>query len=159
MARLNLTLGEVRDVIGDGAIFGHSGFVCKSVMSLDRAGHDDLSFVKSQKYVQAAKKSRAGALLVPEALGGTDARQLVLSDPVAGLGKLLHWISEKQCVATPGVHHAAQIAEDVAEQEQVWGNPARPKMEEMRIRVLLGELGDMKRELRELREANQEVKG
>ncbi len=150
MARLNLTLGEVRDVIGDGAIFGHSGFVCKSVMSLDRAGHDDLSFVKSQKYVQAAKKSRAGALLVPEALGGTDARQLVLSDPVAGLGKLLHWISEKQCVATPGVHHAAQIAESATLGENVAIG---------RIQVLLGELADMKRELRELREANQEVKG
>jgi len=150
MARLNLTLGEVRDVIGDGAIFGHSGFVCKSVMSLDRAGHDDLSFVKSQKYVQAAKKSRAGALLVPEALGGTDARQLVLSDPVAGLGRLLHWISEKQCVATPGVHHAAQIAESATLGENVAIG---------RIQVLLGELADMKRELRELREANQEVKG
>ncbi len=150
MARLNLTLGEVRDVIGDGAIFGHSGFVCKSVMSLDRAGHDDLSFVKSQKYVQAAKKSRAGALLVPEALGGTDAHQLVLSDPVAGLGKLLHRISEKQCVATPGVHHAAQIAESATLGENVAIG---------RIQVLLGELADMKRELRELREANQEVKG
>ena len=119
MAKLNLTLGEVREVMGDGVIFGHSDFVCKSIVSLDRAETDDLSFVKEQKYFQAAEQSRAGALLVPEALGGSDAHQLVLSDPVAGLGKLLHWISEQQRVETPGVHQSAQIAESATLGEDV----------------------------------------
>ena len=41
-------------MIGEGVVFGHADFVCKSVVRLDQAGPDDLSFVKSERHFAAA---------------------------------------------------------------------------------------------------------
>ncbi len=41
---------------------------------------------------------------------------------------------------------------DVEPGQVVWGNPARPKVEEMRIQVLLGKLAKMQREIRRLKQ-------
>ena len=69
MAKLDLTLGEVRELIGDGVIFGHADFRCQKIAGLDRAGADDLSFVEGARHFASVERSAAGALLVPEALG------------------------------------------------------------------------------------------
>ncbi len=114
MAKLNLTLGEVRDLVGEGVIFGHADFVCRSIVRLDHAGPSDLSFVKGEKYFAAAEASRAGALVVPQALGGTQAHQLVLSDPHAGLARLLDWVAERQRGKATGIDPRATVAESAS---------------------------------------------
>lgn len=109
MARLGLTLGRVRDVIGEGELVGAADFFCESVASLRVAGAADLSFVKSERYFESASGSRAGALLVPARLEGIAAHQLVLSNPFSALGRLLHWISERDTRQEPGVDSSARV--------------------------------------------------
>ena len=60
-----MTLEAIRDLVGGGEIVGSPDFVCESVASLDRAGPDQLSFVKDRNFLDRAMNSGAGALHWP----------------------------------------------------------------------------------------------
>lgn len=96
MTTLNMTLGEARDLIEEGVIFGHADFHCRAIRGLDLAEEQDLACVESAEDLEAAKTTRAGALLVPEALGGVDAHQLIVPDPRATLQRLLARLSRAE---------------------------------------------------------------
>ncbi|MFQ5527186.1 MAG: hypothetical protein ACE5GX_13105 [Thermoanaerobaculia bacterium] len=83
MSELNMTLGEVRELIGEGVIFGHADFHCREIRSLAFAEEQDLAVVGSPDQLAAAEASAAGAFLVSEALGGLDGHQLIVEDPMA----------------------------------------------------------------------------
>lgn len=89
MTTLDMTLGQVRDLMEEGVIFGHSDFHCRALQELAVAEAPDLAWVETPDQFEAAAASRAGALLVPEALGGLDAHQLIVPDPRASLERLL----------------------------------------------------------------------
>jgi hypothetical protein len=89
MTTLDMTLGQVRDLMEEGVIFGHSDFHCRALRGLEVAEAPDLACVETPDQFEAAAASRAGALLVPEALGGLDAHQLIVPDPRASLERLL----------------------------------------------------------------------
>lgn len=88
MTTLDMTLGQVRDLVEEGVIFGHSDFHCRSIRPLDSAEAQDFACVEAPEQFDAASSTRAGALLVPEALGGVDAHQLVVPNPRATLERL-----------------------------------------------------------------------
>jgi UDP-3-O-[3-hydroxymyristoyl] glucosamine N-acyltransferase len=104
-----MTLQEVRDFVGQGEIVGDGGFVCRSVASLEGAGGDQLSFVKDQRFVERAHRSRAGALLVPVAIDGLAAHQLVVESPYAAFGTLLRKIAREKRAQPAGLHPSAVI--------------------------------------------------
>lgn len=88
MTILDMTLGQVRDLLGEGVIFGHADFRCRALESLDSAREQDLACVETPDDFASASATRAGALIVPEALGGVDAHQLIVTDPGASLERL-----------------------------------------------------------------------
>jgi len=114
MARLGMTLDAIRTMIGAGEIVGSPEFVCESVASLGRAGPDQLSFVKDPRYIESARTSRAGALLVPVEIDGFEGNQLVVPDPYRSFGLLLSKIAAEQRGQPPGVHPRA-VVHDSAE--------------------------------------------
>lgn len=111
MPQLGMTLEQIRALIGEGEIIGASDFECVSVASLDRAGGDQLSFVKDQRYADQARKSAAGALLVPTHIDGLRCNQLVVADPYRSFGLLLVKIAEKARAQAEGVHPRAVVHE------------------------------------------------
>ncbi len=114
MSQLGMTLEEIRDFAGEGEIVGSAEVFCSSVASLDRAGDDQLSFVKDASFFEAARRSRAGALLVPEAIAGLDTPQLVVGAPYELFGRLLLKIAEEKRRQPRGVHPRA-VVDDSAE--------------------------------------------
>jgi UDP-3-O-[3-hydroxymyristoyl] glucosamine N-acyltransferase len=111
MARLGMSLEAIRDLLGGGEIVGSPGFVCDSVASLGRAGAEQLSFVKDERYLESARSSRAGALLVPAKIEGYPGNQLIVPDPYRSFGILLARVAEEQRRQPKGIHPRAEVHE------------------------------------------------
>lgn len=109
MSRLELSLGEVRELVGGGELLGDERFRCRSIASLGAAGPDQLSFVKSSSYFEQAVASRAGALLVPEPVPGYAGHQLVVANPFLAFARVLARIAREQRSQPRGVHPAAVV--------------------------------------------------
>ncbi len=86
-----MTAQAVADLVG-GRLLGDGGVVLHVVRPLDRAEPDALSLAVSARYSDQLRASRAGAVLVPEALaaieGGPTAR-IVVRDPYAALVRVI----------------------------------------------------------------------
>jgi UDP-3-O-[3-hydroxymyristoyl] glucosamine N-acyltransferase len=111
MSKLQMTLEEIRALIGGGEIVGDPGFYCSSVASLDHAGPDQLSFVRDQRYFEVASRSQAGALLVPEQVKGMAAQQLVVEQPFVMFGIILQHIAREKRRQPGGIHPLAAVSE------------------------------------------------
>ncbi|MDH3745613.1 MAG: UDP-3-O-(3-hydroxymyristoyl)glucosamine N-acyltransferase, partial [Acidobacteriota bacterium] len=109
MSRLEKTLQEVRKVIGSGDILGDPGFLCRSVASLENAGPEQLSFVRGRAHEEKARKSRAGALVVPIAVEGISAHQLVVEDAGAAFSRVLEVIAASRRRRVPGIEPTATV--------------------------------------------------
>jgi UDP-3-O-[3-hydroxymyristoyl] glucosamine N-acyltransferase len=105
LADLGEKLGA--EVVGDGRRR------VSGVRPLDSATGDDLSFLHNPKYVEEARTSAAGAILVadPEVLPGRNL--LVCPQPYLALARALE-IFHPMVRAEPGVHPSAVVAENVA---------------------------------------------
>ncbi len=123
MSQLNLTLNEVRTLLGGGQLVGSGEFLCDGVASLESAGPSDLSFVKGDRHFDAARASGAGALLVPAAIDGVKAHQLAVPDPFQAFGAVLHVVARKKRHHSPGVHAGAHVHESATIGERVTIGP------------------------------------
>ncbi|HJR16253.1 MAG TPA: UDP-3-O-(3-hydroxymyristoyl)glucosamine N-acyltransferase [Gemmatimonadales bacterium] len=87
----SLTARAVADLVG-GRLLGDGAVVLRAVGPLDRAGPDELSFAVSGRYAADLDSSRAGAVLVPEALatGRGQGTRIVVADPYGALVRVLH---------------------------------------------------------------------
>ncbi len=110
MSKLQMTLEDVRELIGCGEIVGDPSFFCASVASLDHAGAEQLSFAKDNRYFDEALRSYAGALLVPERISGSTAHQLVVENPFMVFGKILQYIAQVKRQQPGGVHNNATVS-------------------------------------------------
>lgn len=120
MAKLGLTLRGVQSLIGEGEILGDADFQCESVASLELAGPEDLSFVKSGRFAEKACQSSAGALLVPIELDGYAGHQLVVEHPHLALARVLADLAQRRRGVPSGidlravVYDGAELGEDVS---------------------------------------------
>ena len=94
----------------------------KGIASLSRAREDELSFVASAQYLEEAKKTRAGALIVKEKGWAQSKPALIAQDPYRAFIQ-----AEKLLLPAPGfswgIHNSAVIAENVKIAEPVWIGP------------------------------------
>lgn len=91
MATGTLTAQAVADLVG-GRLLGDGAASISAVRPLDKAGPEALSLAVSARYAAELGSSRAGAVLVPEALatGRSGARALiVVADPYAALVRVV----------------------------------------------------------------------
>ena len=111
-------LGELAELVG-GTVHGDPDLVIESVDTLDRAGANELSFLTNSKYLEAARASAAGALLVAPDVEGLEASLLVSENPYLALGSILSALAPSDR-PEPGVHptavvdSTARLAEDVS---------------------------------------------
>ena len=105
----SLTARAVADLVG-GRLLGDGAVRIHSVRPLDRAGPDALSFAVSGRYAAELDSSRAGAVLVPEALaaGAGPGTRIVVPDPYGALVRVLHALYPAEAPAA-GVDSTARI--------------------------------------------------
>jgi UDP-3-O-[3-hydroxymyristoyl] glucosamine N-acyltransferase len=105
----SLTAQAVADLVG-GRLLGDGGVRIRSVRPLDRAGPDELSFAVSGRYAAQLDGSRAGAVLVPEALaaGAGPRTRIVVPDPYSALVRVLRALYPAESPAT-GIDPSARI--------------------------------------------------
>jgi UDP-3-O-[3-hydroxymyristoyl] glucosamine N-acyltransferase len=87
VASAGLTAQAVAELVG-GRLLGDGGVLLRDVRPLDRAGPEALSLAVAPRYAEELKLSRAGAVLVPDALAATaggPTTRIVVRDPYAAL--------------------------------------------------------------------------
>jgi UDP-3-O-[3-hydroxymyristoyl] glucosamine N-acyltransferase len=107
---VRLTLGELAAEVG-GRVIGDESRPIEGIRTLEAAGPTDLSFLTGARYLEAARASRAGAILVPRETDGLASDQLVVAKPSLALGRLLERFHPRAPVA-PGIHPTAVVAPD-----------------------------------------------
>lgn len=101
------TLGELAELTG-ARVVGERSRRIGAIRTLAAAGPGDLSFLTGAKYLEAARASRAGAILVGRETDGLAADQLVVDKPALALARLLaHFHPE--VAGEPGVHPTAIV--------------------------------------------------
>ncbi len=104
----SFTLDELAAHAG-ATVVGDGGRRVEGVRTLDEAEAAHLSFYHNRRYLQAARDSRAGALIVADASEFPGRDLLVCKDPYAALGRILHLLHP---AARPpaGIHPTAVVA-------------------------------------------------
>jgi UDP-3-O-[3-hydroxymyristoyl] glucosamine N-acyltransferase len=104
-----LTAQAVADLVG-GRLLGDGTVVLHRVRALDRAGPDALSLAVSARYTDELRASRAGAVLVPDALAAVplSGTRIVVRDPYAALVRVIGALAPVT-PAVPGVDPSARI--------------------------------------------------
>jgi len=102
------TLEELARRLG-GSVVGEGGVEIRAVRSLDLAGPSDLSFYHNRRYLEAARTSRAAALLVADPAPFPGRTLLVCRDPYAALGDVVR-LFHPEVRAVAGVHPTAAVA-------------------------------------------------
>jgi len=105
------SLADLADLLG-AEVVGDGGREVRGVRPLDVAAADHLSFLHNPKYVEQARVSNAGAILVADAalLPGRDL--LVCAEPYLALARALELFHPSERPA-PGVHPSAVVADDL----------------------------------------------
>ena len=114
---LSFRLADLASSLG-AEVVGDADLVISGVRPLDGAGSDHLSFLHNPKYVDEARTSAAGAILVSngEALPGRNL--LVCPEPYLALARALEMFHPVEC-PPPGVHPSAVVADEVVMSETV----------------------------------------
>jgi len=110
----SLTARAVADLVG-GRLLGDGAIRIHRVRPLDRAGPDALSFAVSARYAADLDSSKAGAVLVPEALasGAGPGTRIVVPDPYGALVRVLHALYPIES-PEPGIDPTARIGAGTA---------------------------------------------
>lgn len=88
-------LGEIVDFVG-GLFAGARDHSIASVGALSSATADQISFLSNPKYAAELAATRAGAILVPKKLEGTDPRWIRVDDPYFAFAKIMtRWFSSR----------------------------------------------------------------
>ncbi len=91
------------EVVGDGSL------TVSGIRPLEQAGPEHLSFYHNRRYLDAARASLAGALLVADAAPFQGRTLLVRRDPYLALAELLE-LFHPSSAPPPGVHPSAVVA-------------------------------------------------
>jgi UDP-3-O-[3-hydroxymyristoyl] glucosamine N-acyltransferase len=110
VAAAGLTAQAVADLVG-GRLLGDGTVTVSAVRPLDRAGPEALSLAVSARYAEALRSSRAGVVLVPDALATTPEgrrARIVVPDPYAALVRVMATLFPPTAAPT-GVDPAARL--------------------------------------------------
>jgi len=105
-----LTAQAVAELVG-GRLLGDGAVTIRTVRPLDRAGPEALSFAISSRYAEELRASRAGAVLVPDALANAEPgprTRIVVRDPYAALTRVMGILFPAP-PARPGVDATARV--------------------------------------------------
>lgn len=114
MAGPSLTAQAIADLV-DGRLDGPGTPLISRVAALDRAGPDALSIFSSPKYLDEFRRSRAGAVIVAEALAHEPAgpqTRIVVPDPGQAILTLSRQLDQAR-PQPPGVHPTAVLGSGV----------------------------------------------
>ncbi len=113
-----MTLKQIAELVG-GRLDGPADLELKSVAALDSAGPDQLSFAVGKKYLDAAMRCKAGALLVPEELASELPHpKVVTGNPYAAFAMVANSFIE-QARRFSGVDPRATVGEGCRISQQV----------------------------------------
>ena len=103
-----VTLGEIVDFV-DGRYDGDRAREVTAVAALADANGKQLTFLSNRKYVPQLEETRAGAILVPKELEGSDERWIRVDDPYFALAQIMtRWFSVRPM--PKGVSDKASVA-------------------------------------------------
>jgi UDP-3-O-[3-hydroxymyristoyl] glucosamine N-acyltransferase len=103
------TLGELARQL-DAELQGPSDTVITGVSGIEAANADQLTFLANPRYVGAAKKTRAGAILISPEMGALYVPTLRVRDPYLAFARAVA-LFHKELYYAPGIHPTAVIAE------------------------------------------------
>jgi UDP-3-O-[3-hydroxymyristoyl] glucosamine N-acyltransferase len=106
----SLTARAVADLVG-GRLLGDGGVRISAVRPLDSAGPDALSLAVSTRYAADLDGSKAGAVLITEALATSAVgpkTRIVVADPYGALVRVLHLLYPAE-TSLPGIDPTARI--------------------------------------------------
>jgi UDP-3-O-[3-hydroxymyristoyl] glucosamine N-acyltransferase len=109
-SRGGFTLDELAKALG-AALEGDPRRVVTGVAPLDSAGPHEVSFLTDARYTDAAKASRAGAIVAGTQVAGLPAPVLRVREPQQALVDLLNLFHPPAAIV-PGVHRTAVVAAD-----------------------------------------------
>src|SRR5437588_5965043 len=90
-----VSLGEIVDLVG-GEFAGDRTCSITTVASLAQANADQLSFLSNRKYAAELAATKAGAILVPKKLEGSDPRWIRVDDPYFAFARIMtRWFSNR----------------------------------------------------------------
>jgi len=116
-----LTLKALAEQVG-ATLVGDPELLVDAILPLEFAGPQHLSFFANAKYLEAARSTRAGALIACEPFTGSPKNLLLHPDPylaAAKIAQLFHPPLRK----TPGIHPSAVIAASAKLGEKVYIGP------------------------------------
>jgi UDP-3-O-[3-hydroxymyristoyl] glucosamine N-acyltransferase len=102
------TLGRIAEALG-ATLVGDPARVIRGVAPLDSAGPDDVSFLVNGRYLRAAARSAAGAVVVGRDVEGLPQALLRVELPQTALIALLR-LFHPEPPAAPGIHATAVVA-------------------------------------------------
>jgi UDP-3-O-[3-hydroxymyristoyl] glucosamine N-acyltransferase len=108
---IRFSLAELVEKLG-GELKGDSALVVTGVATLDSAGPDQLGFYTNSRYLEQARASSAGVILVRTGTQLPGKQLWVVPDPSSTLAELLELFHPLPAVE-PGVSPTAVVAEDV----------------------------------------------
>ncbi len=106
------TLASLAELVG-GEARGDPARILRRVRALDAATAEDLSFLTNRRYLDQARSSKAGALLVGEGVEGLPQDLLVAAEPYLALARILNRFTPDP-EQPQGVHSSAVVSESAA---------------------------------------------
>lgn len=108
---MEFTVSEICQLV-EGRLVGSGDAVVTGVAGLKAAGPGDVTFAKKE-FLKMVPRSAATAVLVPEAVEGAGAAQIVVPNPYLAFGRILLLVEKEQRAHPKGIHPSAVVGEGV----------------------------------------------
>jgi len=107
----SMTIAEIAERVG-GTLEGDGGKTVTQLLPLEQAGPDDITWVGSPEYLERAKTSAAGAVIIPQDAETPTGKTVIrVPDPDVAMIEVLAALAPPVERVEPGVHPSAVIGE------------------------------------------------
>jgi len=110
---MKFTLKQINKIIG-GKILGNSGLIITGVSSIENSQKGDITFIKDEKFVNKAFKTKASAIVVSGAIDQTKKSLIIVDQPFLAFTRLLKVISDRKQSQARAIHPSATIAKNAS---------------------------------------------
>ncbi len=108
---MKYTIKQISNIIG-GKVSGNDNLCITGVSSIENAEEGDISFIKDEKFVNKALKTKASAVVSHRPIEETKKTLIIVDDPFFSFIKLLKVISDKKQQQPRAIHPSAVISKD-----------------------------------------------